>query len=181
MMPEHLVIFDFDGETDHRLRQLTAAPVYYAPLNKETASAMDVIWARLTGDAKLRPMNLTVQGREVVMNRTGSGSVRTTFERLCSHALGAADYLVIAETFHTVMLEGVPKMGRDMRNEAKRFVALVDALYETRTKLIISAEVEPEHLYPAGDGAFEFERTVSRLIEMRSEDYLAEARAVPDA
>ena len=77
-------------------------------------------------------------------------------------------------------LGSVPKMGADMRNQAKRFVALVDALYETRTKLIISAEVEPQDLYPAGDGSFEFERTVSRLIEMRSEDYLAEARAVPE-
>lgn len=180
MMPDHLVIFDFDGETDHRLRQLTAAPVYYTPLNDETRAAMDAIWVRLTGDAKLRPMTLSVQGRDVVMNRTGSGAVRTTFDRLCNRALGAADYLVVAETFHTVMLEDVPKMSRDMRNEAKRFVALVDALYETRTKLIISAEVEPQDLYPAGDGAFEFERTVSRLIEMRSEDYLAEARLVPE-
>ncbi|MGB6231158.1 MAG: cell division protein ZapE [Litorimonas sp.] len=176
MMPKHLVIFDFDGDLDHRLRQLTAAPVYYSPLGPKTDAAMDEAWARITGDAKMRATTLSVQGREVVLNRTGSGAVRSSFERLCDRALGAADYLEIAQNFHTVMLEHVPRMGPDMRNQAKRFVALIDALYETRTKLVMSAEVEPGDLYEAGDGAFEFERTVSRLTEMRSEDYLATKR-----
>lgn len=178
MMPKHLVIFDFDGQTDHRLRQLTAAPVYYCPLGKKTDAAMDAAWARITGKAKMRPTLLSVQGRELVIERTGSGAARESFEALCDRALGAADYLAVAETFHTLMLDSVPKMSRDMRNQAKRFVALVDALYETRSKLILSADAQPLDLYPSGDGAFEFERTASRLIEMRSETYLAEARKV---
>lgn len=176
MMPAHLEIFDFDGETDHRLRQLTAAPVYYAPLNGDTQGAMNAAWGRITGGAKMRPTTLRVSGRDLTLDRTGSGAARESFDALCNRALGAGDYLAIAETFHTLMLDDVPRMSRDMRNQAKRFVALIDALYETRTKLVMSAETEPPDLYPSGDGAFEFERTVSRLMEMRSEDYLAKAR-----
>lgn len=178
MMPDHLVIFDFDGQTDHRLRQLTAAPVYYAPLNEATRDEMDDAWARITGNAKMRPTVLTAQGRNLTIARTGSGAARDSFDNLCNRALGAADYLAIATTFHTLMLDDVPKMDRDSRNMAKRFVSLIDALYETRTKLILSADAQPDDLYPAGDGAFEFERTASRLIEMRSESYLAEPRKV---
>lgn len=177
-VPDHLVIFDFDGETDHRLRQLTAAPVYYAPLNTDTDAAMDAAWARVTGNAKMRPVVLTAQGRDMTIERTGSGAARESFDNLCNRPLGAADYLAVAKTFHTLMLDGVPKMDRDSRNQAKRFVALIDALYETRTKLIVSANAQPDGLYPSGDGAFEFERTASRLVEMRSESYLAEARKI---
>lgn len=180
MMPDHFVIFDFDGQTDHRLRQLTAAPVYYAPLGEDTDAEMDAAWARITGNAKMRPMVLTAQGRDLTIERTGSGAARESFDNLCNRALGAADYLAVAQTFHTLMLDGVPKMDRDSRNQAKRFVALIDALYETRTKLIISADAQPDDLYQSGDGAFEFERTASRLIEMRSEDYLAKSRKVGD-
>jgi cell division protein ZapE len=176
MMPNHLSIFDFDGQTDHRLRQLTAAPVFYTPLDAETQAAMDQAWARITANAKMRPLDLLVQGRTLHFAQTGSGAVRESFEALCERPLGAADYLAIAETFHTLMLEGVPAMSRENRNEAKRFVALIDALYESGTKLIMSAEVAPESLYQKGDGAFEFERTVSRLIEMQSEDYLGRER-----
>jgi cell division protein ZapE len=180
IMPDHFVIFDFDGQTDHRLRQLTAAPVYYAPLGDNTEVEMDAAWARITGNAKMRPVVLTAQGRNLTIDRTGSGAARESFDKLCNRALGAADYLAIAETFHTLMLDGVPKMDRDSRNQAKRFVALIDALYETRTKLIVSADAQPDDLYLSGDGAFEFERTASRLIEMRSEDYLAKSRKVGD-
>lgn len=180
MIPDHVVVFDFDGQTDHRLRQLTAAPVYYAPLGKSTEAEMDAAWARITGNAKMRPMVLSTQGRDLTIERTGSGAARESFDNLCNRALGAADYLAVAKTFHTLMLDGVPKMDRESRNQAKRFVALIDALYETRTKLIISADAQPEDLYLSGDGAFEFERTASRLIEMRSEDYLAKSRKVGD-
>jgi cell division protein ZapE len=179
MMPDHLTIFAFDGQTDHRLRALSAAPVYYHPLGPDTDASMDAMWQRVTADAKMRPMSLSVQGRTLHLEKTGRGAVRESFDNLCNQALGAADYLALAETFHTLMLDHVPKMGPEMRNQAKRFVALVDALYETRTKLIISAATAPADLYPSGDGAFEFERTVSRLIEMRSEAYLAEARKTP--
>lgn len=180
MMPDHFVVFDFDGQTDHRLRQLTAAPVYYAPLDESTEVEMDAAWARITGNAKMRPVVLTAQGRDLIIERTGSGAARESFDNLCNRALGAADYLAVAKTFHTLMLDGVPKMDRESRNQAKRFVALIDALYETRTKLIVSADAQPDDLYLSGDGAFEFERTASRLIEMRSEDYLAKSRKVGD-
>ena len=99
--------------------------------------------------------------------------VRFTFAALCEAPLGAGDYLAIAKRYHTVILAGVPKLTGDKRNEARRFMTLVDQLYEHRVKLVVSAEAPPERLYPTGDGAFEFERTVSRLQEMRSSEYIA--------
>jgi len=176
MMPEHMIIHEFEGETDHRLRQLTAAPVYYSPLGGGAEIAIEGAWNRLTGMAIARPTILKVQGRELVLENTAAGTARTTFDRLCGKPLGAADYLKLSHSFQTLILENVPKMGRDMRNEAKRFVTLIDALYETRTKLVMSAAAEPEKLYTDGDGSFEFERTVSRLMEMRSSDYLGSRR-----
>ncbi len=176
LMQEHMIIHAFDGKADHRLRQLQAAPIYYSPLGKDADAAMQAAWNRLTGKAAPRPRTLFVQGRALELPRTAASTVWVSFDRLCGSALGAADYIHIAKTFQTVILENVPQMGPDMRNEAKRFVTLIDALYETRTKLIISAETEPQNLYVDGTGAFEFERTVSRLIEMRSEDYLAAER-----
>lgn len=177
LMPEHLIIHEFAGDLDHRLRQLTAAPVYYSPLGDGAELAIESAWNRLTGAAIARPTILKVQGRELVLENTAAGTAKTTFHRLCGLPLGPADYLKLAHSFQTLILENVPVMDRDMKNEAKRFVTLVDALYETRTKLIMSAAAEPAELYKQGDGAFEFERTVSRLIEMRSEDYLGARRS----
>jgi len=173
MMPEHLDIHEFAGETDHRLRQLQAAPVYYAPLGPESETAIEAAWHRLTSHAIPQRAVLTAQGRDLVLERTAAGTVRVQFDRICGQPLGAADYLALAQAFQTVILENVPQMGPELRNEAKRFVTLVDALYETRTKLIMSAAVKPDQLYKDGTGAFEFERTASRLIEMRGADYLA--------
>ncbi len=177
-MPEFLVIHEFAGETDHRLRQLEAAPVYYTPLGPEAEAGIDAAWERLIGGARPRETVLTVQGRDLILRRTAAGTARASFDRLCNNNLGAADYLRLSHAFQTLILENVPKMGPESRNQAKRFVTLIDALYETRTKLIMSAETDPEDLYPKGDGAFEFERTISRLIEMRSHDYLAERRVM---
>lgn len=176
LLKSRMDVFEFPGETDHRLRQLTAAPVFYSPLGADTDAKIDAAWKRLIGAAMPKPTTLTVQGRELVLSDTAAGTARAGFERLCGRPLGSADYLRLAKAFQTVILENVPQMGPDMRNEAKRFVTLIDALYETRTKLIMSAAVEPQDLYPSGDGSFEFERTASRLIEMRSEDYLAARR-----
>ena len=106
------------------------------------------------------------------------GVARFDFADLCVRALGAADYLAIAWHYHTVIIANVPQLGPEMRNEAKRFVTLIDALYENRVKFICSAAVEPQHLYSEGSGAFEFQRTVSRLIEMQSEEYMAAGHAV---
>lgn len=181
-MPDFLIVHEFAGQTDHRLRQLEAAPVYYTPLGAEADKGVEAAWQRLIGGATPRETILTVQGRDLVLRRTAAGTARASFDRLCNNNLGAADYLRLAQAFQTLILENVPKMGPESRNQAKRFVTLIDALYETRTKLIMSAATEPEGLYPKGDGAFEFERTISRLIEMRSHDYLAERRilAKPD-
>lgn len=176
LMPKHLIIHEFSGDVDHRLRQLTAAPVYYSPLGDGAEIAIEAAWNRLTGAAIARSTTLKVLGRELILENTAAGTARTTFQRLCGQPLGPADYLKLSHSFQTLILENVPVMGRDMRNEAKRFVTLIDALYETRTKLVMSAAAQPADLYKQGDGAFEFERTVSRLMEMRSEAYLGSRR-----
>lgn len=176
MMPKHLIIHEFAGTTDHRLRQLSAAPVYYSPLGSEAEAGIDAAWKRLIGPAQPQIACLTVHGRDMCINRAAAGTARASFQRLCGEPLGPADYLRLSQAFQTLILENVPQMGPEMRNEAKRFVTLIDALYETRTKLIMSADVAPSELYKDGTGAFEFERTASRLIEMRSTDYLAERR-----
>ena len=176
MMPEHLIIHEFEGATDHRLRQLKAAPVFYSPLGPDADIGIEAAWQRMTGSAASRETRLTVQGRKLILKETAAGVARTSFKRLCAENLGSADYLRLSYAFQTLILENVPKLGKHNRNEAKRFVTLIDALYETRTKLIMSAEVEPHDLYTDGDGSFEFERTASRLIEMRSAEYLGERR-----
>ena len=178
LLQQKLDVHEMAGETDHRLRQLEAAPVYYAPLTVDADLAMDDAWERLTQGASPQSCELDVNGRALKVEREAAGVARFSFEELCARPLGSADYLAIASRFHTVLLERTPKLSPDKRNEAKRFVTLIDALYEARTKLVMSADAEPEGLYPAGDGAFEFERTVSRLVEMRTHDYLAAERVV---
>jgi cell division protein ZapE len=169
-----------DGERDYRLQQLRAAPVYYCPLDPAAGEAMEAAWTRLTQGAEAQSCVLRVQGRDLKIEREAAGVARFGFEELCARPLGAADYLAIAGRFHTVLLQDVPVMTADKRNEAKRFVTLIDALYEAKAKLVMSADAEPSDLYPAGDGNFEFERTASRLMEMRSEAYLA-AERIDDA
>ncbi|MGZ8350826.1 MAG: AFG1/ZapE family ATPase, partial [Allosphingosinicella sp.] len=119
-------------------------------------------------------------GRLLHVPKSLKGVAVFSFKRLCGQPRGAADYLTIARHFHTVFLVGIPLMGPDKRNEAARFVTLIDALYEQKVKLIAAADAVPEKLYPAGDGAFEFQRTVSRLIEMQSQDYLAAGHGESD-
>jgi cell division protein ZapE len=159
------------GPKDHRLGRLLSARTWIAPLDR--AAEFDALWADQTDGAPERTTTLEVLGRKVAFERTVGGLLRAPFQRLCGSALGPQDYLAVAGAFHTVFLEGLPRLGPEKRNEARRLVTLVDALYEARTRLVVLAEAEPEALYPSGDGAFEFERTVSRLQEMRSEGYLA--------
>lgn len=166
-------VVEIAAARDYRLERLMAAPVYYAPLGPAAEEALDAAWDRLTVNAAPHPVTLEVQGRRLVIGRAAAGCARLTFEELCARPLGAADYLEIAERFHTVILENIPKLSPSMREEAARFRVLIDALYEAKTKLVASADALPEALYPAGDMSFEFERTVSRLMEMRSADYLA--------
>ena len=166
-------VLEVDGGTDYRLERLSRAGVYHSPLGPEAAAAVDAAWSELTVGGTPASRTFDVQGRAVTMPQAVGGAGRAGFGDLCRTALGPADYLAVADRFETLVLEGVPAMGPEDRNEAKRFVTLIDALYEHRCKLIVSAAAEPEGLYPAGDGSFEFSRTASRLHEMRSPDYLA--------
>jgi cell division protein ZapE len=150
-----------------------AAPIWYAPLGPAADEAMDRAWRRLTAGAQPHAVVLDVNGRSLRIDCQAAGVARLSFEELCARPLGAADYLEIAERFHTVLLEDIPKLSPANREEAARFRTLIDALYEAKVKLVASAEAEPVSLYPEGDQSFEFERTASRLMEMRSEGYLA--------
>lgn len=162
------------GPYDYRLDRLRAAGTWFSPADPDNERQFEALWAdMLDGDEELGE-TLEVLGRKVHLPHAVGGQLRATFASLCSVALGPNDYLAIADRFHTVFLEGVPALTPARREEARRFVTLIDALYEARTKLIVLAAAEPVKLYPAGDGAFEFERTASRLQEMRSADWLAE-------
>ncbi len=176
LLEAHLELHALEGERDHRMARLEGHGVYHTPLDGAVFEAMDRAWAALTRGAQPRPTSLVVAGRELVINRAAAGCARMSFEDLCVANLGASDYLALAKRFDTLLLDGVPIMGPEKRNEAARFRILIDALYENKTKLIVSAQAEPDRLYSAGDQAFEFERTASRLYEMRSRDYLVAER-----
>ena len=173
LLSSKLDLVEIDAARDYRLERLMAAPVYYAPLGSAAQGAIDAAWSRLTLGADPHPVMLEVQGRTLRIDRAAAGCARVTFDELCNRPLGASDYLELAERFHTVLLENIPKFTPSMREEAARFRTLIDALYEAKTKLIATAEAQPGALYPAGDQSFEFERTASRLMEMRSQAYLA--------
>jgi cell division protein ZapE len=174
-LQEELDVIELKAARDYRLDRLSAAPVYYSPAGSEADAAMDGAFARLTAGAAATPDTLDVQGRALHVRRQAMGVARFSFEELCTKPLGAADYLAIARHYHTVLVDHAPKMGQEQRSWAARFVTLIDALYESKTKLVMSAAAQPDDLYAAGDGAFEFQRTASRLHEMRSADYLAAA------
>lgn len=176
-----LDIVELDAARDYRLARLSGAPVYYAPLGPDADRAMDAAWAGIICGAQERQESLRVAGRSVRVPRAARDAARYDFKELCAEALGASDFIAIARHYSTVFVDRIPRMTAAMRNEAKRFATLIDALYETRTKLVCSADGEPSELYPAGDGAFEFERTASRLMEMRSQSYLAAERPVRSA
>ncbi|RZJ88352.1 MAG: cell division protein ZapE [Brevundimonas sp.] len=161
------------GAHDWRLDRIRAAKVWFAPDDAGCRAAFDRLWRDLKGDAMEAPAHLTVMGRDLELDRAVGGMARATFAELCAKPLGPQDYLAVAERFHTLFLEDIPALGSDRHIEARRFVTLIDALYEAKTRLVALAETPPEALYTAGIGAFEFERTVSRLNEMSSEDWLA--------
>jgi len=172
LIKERLDILQLDSGRDYRRQRLQDISVYHAPLGPRAAEALDAAFARLTEGAESGPDELTVKGRNLPVPLTARGVARFGFADLCEQPLAAGDYLEIARRFHTVLLADVPELGPKKHNEARRFMLLIDALYEHKVKLVISAEAPPERLYPTGDGAFEFERTVSRLQEMRSKDYI---------
>ncbi len=173
LVKERLQVVEVDDGTDYRLRALTTDGVYFWPLGEHTHQCMDHVFNTLVGDVDVAPESLHVKGRVIPVPAAARGVARFTFAQLCEQALGAEDYLKIAATYHTVFLENIPKLTYDRRNEAKRLMTLVDALYDNGIKLIVSADAAPDHLYRGSDHAFEFQRTVSRLIEMQSPDYLS--------
>jgi cell division protein ZapE len=165
-----------DARTDYRLEKLAGAPLYLSPLGPEADRGVEDLWRKLTHGLKAHSEELEVKGRHIPVSRTAAGVARFTFTELCERPLGAADYQRLALSYHTFVIEGVPVMDLAQRNAAKRFINLIDTLYNNRNKLVLSAEAEPDGLYVATTGteSFEFQRTVSRLIEMRSEDWLSE-------
>jgi len=175
-LKERLEVVALRGPTDFRLDRLRGSQTWFAPISAQNEAAFDALWADLTEGAEETGATLEILGRKLYLPHAAGGFLRSTFAALCENALGAQDYLAIAERFHTVFLENVPQLSADRRNEARRLVDLIDALYEASAKLVVLAAAEPDALYPAGDGAFEFERTASRLHEMRSADYLSRVR-----
>ena len=162
-------LIELSGARDWRLERLKSAQVWFAP---DQRAAFDALWDDLKANAHEAPTVLDVGGRKVEIARTAGGLARAGFDDLCDRALGASDYLALAARFDTLFLQDVPVLSPDRKEAARRFVTLIDALYEAHTRLVVLAEAEPDDLYPAGIGAFEFERTASRLHEMRSKDWL---------
>ncbi|WP_244274561.1 cell division protein ZapE [Labrenzia sp. OB1] len=178
MLTSRVEILHLDSPTDYRLEKLAGAPVYITPLGETADARMDEIWTKLTHGMKPHTAELENKGRRIAVPCTAAGAARFTFDDLCMQPLGASDYLRIVHAFSTVFLDNVPVLSKARRNEAKRFIILIDTFYDNGIKLIVSADAEPQNLYTSEGGteAFEFDRTASRLIEMRSEAYLAGER-----
>jgi len=180
IMKNQLDVLHLDSETDHRLLRMDRGGVYItkdSPDINNFEGVMRRMFRSLVGQGAPGPRDLDVGGRTVKLEHATDTAMRSGFDALCKTALGPADYLKIAETFDTVMIEDVPVMGPEQRDQAKRFVTLIDALYDAKVRVLISAAAEPDQLYQSGDGSFEFARTASRLTEMRSRKYLDESKA----
>ena len=180
LIERQMLVVEVNGAIDYRLDRLEGVEVWHVPNGPEATAALSRAFFQLTDypiedRAKVPSAELDVgSGRTLHVPKSLKGVAVFSFKRLCGEPRGAADYLAIARRYHTLIIVGIPVMGPEMRNEAARFVTLIDALYEHRVKLLAAADAEPSDLYPSGDGDFEFERTVSRLEEMRGADYLAE-------
>ena len=175
MLEKHMDVQQLQSRTDFRLEKFAGQKVWYVPADDDAAAALDDAWRRLVGSSSGVPQELAIKGRRLRVPRAAMGIARFFFHDLCEQPLAASDYLRIAHEFHTLIIDRVPVMGFDERNAAKRFIILIDTLYDNAVKLIASAAAEPDALYQASDGyeASEFKRTASRLIEMRSQSYLA--------
>ncbi len=172
---ENMELLQLAAAQDYRLEQLANSTLYFTPLNDAAHAAMDGLWRKLTFGEPCRQEVLTVLGHELPVPRASFGAARFGFPDLFEKPFGAPDYLALARHYHMIFVDSVPVMGREQRNAARRFITFIDTLYDQGTGLVASAEAEPDALYAAGDGAEHFERTASRLIEMRSADYLTKA------
>ncbi len=179
LLETRLEVIGLNGPVDYRMQRLGGGPTYFTPNGPAATAAMSAAFFRMTDypvedRANVPSETIAVPGgRSLFVPKSLKGVAVFSFSRLCRASLGAADYLAVARRYHTVFLVGVPRLSPDLRNEASRFVTLIDTLYEHHVNLLIAADAPPADLYPAGDGSFEFERTVSRLNEMQSADYLS--------
>jgi len=174
LLKERLDVLEIQDGTDYRLARLHGMKVYHHPLGPAAARGLREIWTGLTDGAEGAPDTLVLKGRTLAVPRAAHGVAWFPFEELCAKPLGAADYLALATHYHTVIIDGVPKLTESRRNEAKRFITLIDALYEHKAYAVIAAEAAPDRLNASDTHAFEFDRTVSRLMEMQSADYLGQ-------
>ena len=171
LLKQRMIVHEMAGVTDHRYEQIRNLDTYFHPLGLETTRKLQGLFLQLTDDARPEPITLPVQGRDLRITHAAKGVGFFNFDELCGTALGAADYLAIAECLHTVILDGVPILSAERRNETARLTNLIDALYEAKIKLFMGADAPPEQLAPTGELAFTFQRTVSRLMEMQGEEY----------
>lgn len=168
LIKERLDLVCLDSPVDYRLGRVKAHETFLTPLSPETDAHLQNLWVRLTDTGKGMPQDIDVLGRKLHVPQAAAGCARFSFAELCEKPLGPPDYLALAQNFRLVFLEHIPALGADRRNEAKRFVLLIDTLYDQRVRLVATSAQAPEHIYPEGDHAFEFGRTVSRLKEMQS-------------
>jgi len=172
MLEQRMTVHEVAASKDYRLEKIAGHRLYFTPIDDQAKAEMEALWhGFLCGDTP-RPAELDVQGRTITVPASADGVARFTFDDLCDRPLGARDYLVIARHFHTVFVDGIPKLGPAQRNAARRFINLIDTFYDNGVVLIASAQAEPEAIYDSGDGADLFHRTASRLNEMRSAAYL---------
>jgi cell division protein ZapE len=170
LIEERLDVLELHAALDYRLQRVGGLDIYITPLGPEADAKMDAAWMRLTDQTDPKPTTLTVFGRSLRIARASGGVARFSFADLCVQSLAAPDYLAIARHFHTVLIDNIPQMSAAMRDEARRFVLLIDTLYDEGTKLICSAAALPDKLYTEGDGVDAFRRTASRLVEMQRVD-----------
>lgn len=173
LIKANMEVIELDSPTDYRLERIRAMDIYLTPCDDRSTEKLNADFDRLTVGSTPVPITLKVQGRDIPFPKTAEGVAITDFSSLCEQPLGPGDYLAIAGRFHTIILADIPQLGAERRNEAKRFVTLIDSLYEAKVNLICSAAALPQDLYTKGDGVFEFERTVSRLMEMQSPEYIS--------
>lgn len=172
LLKANLDVLVLDGGRDYRRARLRAMPTWYAPADAKAGGALDLAFEALAGREPPKPQRLRVSGRVLEVPLASNGVARFDFQTLCGTPLGPGDYLALATHFHALVLDAIPLLSPDNHNEARRFITLVDALYEHRVKLVASADAQPDQLYERGEGARAFERTASRLEEMQSQDYL---------
>lgn len=175
LLDDHVDVLSLDSPTDYRMEKTNQLPVYLTPLNEETRAKMDEAWSLVTaGKLVTDSYEIENKGRKIAVPASVTGCARFSFDDLCAKPLGASDYIAIAEVFNTIVLDDVPQLGNQKRNESKRFITLIDVLYDKKIRLFVSAEKLADELYEGerGTEAFEFARTASRLFEMQSAEYL---------